>query len=71
MHKLKRKYVNGYEYIGQYADKYYLINIIITDYESHVLIYDKTKDMLKNLKVAKNRSVRINGEYLSIDSLNG
>lgn len=63
------KTINGHEYIGQYADKYYLLRLIFG--ANVVEVYDKTKDKIKRLKVFGNRTVRINYESISIDLLNG
>ena len=64
-----KKTINGYEYIGQYADKYYLLRLIFG--ANIVEVYDKTKDKVKRLKIFNNRTVRINNESVSIDLLNG
>ena len=64
-----KKEINGYEYIGQYADKYYLLNVLY--YESKLMVYDKTTDKIKKLKIRKNGTVKINNESISIDLLNG
>lgn len=63
------KKINGHEYMGQYADKYYLLNVLF--FEAKLLVYDKTTDKIKKLKVRKNRTVKINNESLSIYLLNG
>ena len=64
----KSKIVEGYEYIGQYADKYYLLKIYA--FQGVCKIYDATCNKIKTLKI-KNEKVRINGESLSIYALNG
>lgn len=64
-----KKEINGYEYIGQYADKYYLLRLIFGT--NIVEVYDKTKDKIKRLHIFNNRTVRINNENISIDLLNG
>ena len=64
-----KKTINGYEYIGQYADKYYLFNVLFDD--AKLLVYDRTTDKIKKLKVRKNGTVKINNESISIYSLNG
>lgn len=63
------KYIGGHEYIGQYADKYYLLNVLW--YQAKLLVYDKTVDKIKELKVRKNGTVKINNESIFIDLLNG
>lgn len=66
-----KKTINGYEYMGQYADKYYWLRFFFRSNKSFIEVYDKTKDKIKRLKVFKNRTVRINNESISIDLLNG
>ena len=63
------KKINGYEYLGQYADKYYLLKFFFG--RNMVEVYDKTNDKIKTLKVFQNRKIRINNESLSLDLLNG
>ena len=66
-----RKMIANYKYIGQYADKYYLIKSIIDGYTWKLQVYDRTKDKLKTLTVRKNGTVRINGQSLDVHYLNG
>lgn len=63
------KKINGHEYIGQYADKYYLLNVLY--FERQLIIYDKIIDKIKKLKVRKNGTVKINNESIFIYLLNG
>lgn len=67
---MERK-INGYSYMGQYADKYYLIKVYYNANSTDVEVYDATQNKLKVLRVNKNGNVRINGELISIHSLNG
>lgn len=63
------KKINGYKYIGQYADKYYLTKIYHNADSADVEVYDATKNKLKVLKVRKNETVRINREVISVHNL--
>ena len=64
----KTKIIEGYEYIGQYANKYYLLKIYA--FQGICEIYDVTCGKVKTLKI-ENEKIRINGESLSIYALNG
>jgi hypothetical protein len=65
---LKPKIIEGHEYIGQYANKYYLLKIYA--FQGVCEIYDTTCNKIKTLKI-KNERIRINNESLSIYALNG
>ena len=65
------KTINGYEYIGQYADIYYLLNIIHKNGNIFAKVYDKTKNKIKILKIRKNETIKINNESLTVYLLNG
>lgn len=64
------KEINGYKYIGQYADKYYLTKVYYNASSTDAEVYDATKNQLKVLKVNRLGNVRINGETISIYNLN-
>lgn len=65
------KKINGYKYIGQYADKYYFIKMYYNASSTDIEVYDTTKNQLKVLKVNRLGNIRVNGETISIYNLNG
>lgn len=62
------KIINGHGYIGQYADKYYLLKVY--SFQSLIVVYDLINDKVKTLRV-RNEKVRINHETISVYLLNG
>ena len=68
---MEEKIINGYKYKGQYADKYYFINLYYNANSTDIEVYDATKNQLKVLRVNSKGNVRINGKTISIYDLNG
>lgn len=65
----------GFNCLGQYADKYYLLDIQ-REYRKDkervlVVVWDNTKRKKKCLIVRKNGRVRINNESVDFYALNG
>lgn len=54
--------INGFSYIGQYADKYYLLHVDF--YNAIFTIYDATKRRIVKRKV-RNHSVKINNQTIN------
>lgn len=65
----------GFDCLGQYADKYYLLDIQ-REYGNNkerifAIVWDNTKRKKKHLIVRKNGRVRINNESVDFYALNG
>lgn len=60
--------INGYEYIGQYENKYYLLKIYA--FQGVCDVYDIKCNKIKKLKI-RNEKIRINNETISIYAFNG
>lgn len=65
----------GFDCLGQYADKYYLLDIQ-REYSKGKervfgIVWDNTKRKEKRLIISKNGRVRINNESIDFYALNG